>query len=69
MKENEFPPRRRPILATLGLVAASLASLWGGALAAVPLHGGLRLLATAAGFAGYVALFGRALGGTGRAAP
>lgn len=52
-------------LASAALVAASLASLAGGALLAVPLHGVLRFVVGMGGFAGYVGLFARALEGFG----
>jgi hypothetical protein len=51
------------------LIAASLASLVGGALLAVPLHGVLRFAVGMGGFAGYVGLFARALEGLGRHGP
>jgi hypothetical protein len=47
--------------ATAALIAASLVSLAGGAVLAVPLHGVLRFAVGVGGFAGYVALFARAL--------
>lgn len=59
------PPARRTAAVT-ALVAASLASLVGGALVAVPLHGVLRFAVGMGGFAGYVGLFARALGDLGR---
>ena len=53
-------------VATAALVLGSIASLVGGALLAVPLHGVLRFAVGMGGFAGYVGLFARALNGLGR---
>jgi hypothetical protein len=61
------PPARRG--AAAALLAASVASLFGGALLAAPLHGVLRFLVGMGGFAGYVALFAHALGDLGKTGP
>ena len=67
MKKLAPPP---PRALDSALVAASLASLLGGALLAVPLHGVPRFVVGMGGFAGYIALFARALEGFGlRAVP
>ncbi|MBK9062233.1 MAG: hypothetical protein IPL89_03425 [Acidobacteria bacterium] len=63
---NDLAPQVPRGAATAALVAASLLSLVGGALVAVPLHGVLRFAVGMGGFAGYVGLFARALKGLGR---
>jgi hypothetical protein len=59
MKDSAPPAARAG--AAAALIAASLVSLAGGAFLAVPLHGVLRFAVGFGGFAGYVALFARAL--------
>lgn len=66
MKDLASPAPRG---AAAALIVASLASLVGGALLAVPLHGVLRFAVGMGGFAGYVALFARALEGLGQHGP
>ncbi len=61
--------RRPPVLETLALLGAAAASLFGGALLAVPCHGFVRLAVAGAGFAGYVGLFARAVWGVGGRVP
>ena len=70
MKDLARPATRAGAAAAAALLAASLASLAGGALLAVSLHGVLRFVVGMGGFAGYVGLFARALEGFGlRAVP
>lgn len=56
---------RTSALGTLALLGAAVASLFGGAVLAVPCHGFLRLAVAGTGFAGYVGLFARAVWGVG----
>ncbi|HEY3349461.1 MAG TPA: hypothetical protein VGM13_06790 [Thermoanaerobaculia bacterium] len=63
MKDLARPALRG--LTAAALLAVALASLVGGALLAVPLHGVLRFAVGLGGFAGYVGFFARALEGLG----